>query len=76
MNYLERAEILRQCRYVDEVLMDAPCWEFSPEFLEKNKIDFVAHDEAPYAATNGAVCYSLYFAKPQTVNWDREAPPG
>jgi choline-phosphate cytidylyltransferase len=32
---------------VDEIVKDAP-WTLSPEFLEKHRIDFVAHDEAPY----------------------------
>ena len=56
MNQSERAEIVRHCRYVDEVLIDGGCWDFTPEFLEENKIDFVAHDDAPYAA-NGSVCF-------------------
>merc|ERR1712080_324345 len=44
----ERAEVLRGCRYVDEVLMDAP-WDISSgDNLAKYKIDFAAHDEAPY----------------------------
>eukprot|EP00092_Neocalanus_flemingeri_P089227 GFUD01112887.1.p1 GENE.GFUD01112887.1~~GFUD01112887.1.p1 ORF type:complete len:287 (-),score=106.57 GFUD01112887.1:122-982(-) len=47
MNGAERYEALRHCRYVDEVVVDAP-WTLDMEFLEKHKIDFVAHDEAPY----------------------------
>ena len=34
-------------RYVDEVIVDAP-WVLSEDFLKQHKIDFVAHDEAPY----------------------------
>lgn len=30
------------------MLKDAP-WSYSDEFLEENKIDFVAHDDEPYA---------------------------
>merc|ERR1719219_2110392 len=43
----ERYENLSHCRYVDEIVKDAP-WTLTPEFLEKHRIDFVAHDEAPY----------------------------
>lgn len=43
----ERYEALRHCRYVDEVVVDAP-WTLDNEFLAQHKIDFVAHDDAPY----------------------------
>lgn len=44
----ERYEALQHCRYVDEILKDAP-WSYSDEFFKKHKIDFVAHDDIPYA---------------------------
>jgi len=47
MNEAERYEALRHCRYVDEIIRDAP-WVLDIEFLEKHKIDFVAHDDLPY----------------------------
>ncbi|BFZ00749.1 hypothetical protein BsWGS_03788 [Bradybaena similaris] len=47
MNDTERYEAVRHCRYVDEVVTDAP-WTLDMNFLESNKIDFVAHDELPY----------------------------
>lgn len=47
----ERAESLRHCKWVDQVV--APCpWLITPEFVEKHQIDFVAHDDAPYASGN------------------------
>ena len=47
MTESERYEALRHCRYVDEVVIDAP-WTLDNAFLEHHKIDFVAHDEVPY----------------------------
>ncbi|KAJ8918291.1 hypothetical protein NQ315_014161 [Exocentrus adspersus] len=49
MDEQERYNAIRHCRYVDEVLRDAP-WSYSDEFLKKHKIDFVAHDDMPYAS--------------------------
>lgn len=33
-------------RWVDEVIPDAP-WVITKEFLDKHKIDYVAHDSLP-----------------------------
>jgi choline-phosphate cytidylyltransferase len=48
---------LRHCRYVDEVITDAP-WSLTDEFLEAHKIDFVAHDDIPYASTDADDIYA------------------
>ncbi|ODV84885.1 hypothetical protein CANARDRAFT_183533, partial [[Candida] arabinofermentans NRRL YB-2248] len=45
----QRYESLRHCKWVDEVIEDAP-WILTLEFLKKHKIDYCAHDDLPYAA--------------------------
>ncbi|GAB0094915.1 choline-phosphate cytidylyltransferase A [Sergentomyia squamirostris] len=56
MNDAERYEAVRHCRYVDEIVSDAP-WEITDEYLQKHKIDFVAHDELPYGNED---CNDIY----------------
>nr|AFK47518.1 unknown [Lotus japonicus] len=53
MTEKERYESLRHCKWVDEVIPDAP-WVITMEFLDKHQIDYVAHDSLPYADTSGA----------------------
>lgn len=45
----QRYETVRHCKWVDEVIEDAP-WILSMEFLKKHKIDYCAHDDLPYVA--------------------------
>ncbi|XP_068600767.1 choline-phosphate cytidylyltransferase B-like [Brachionichthys hirsutus] len=52
----ERYDALRHCRYVDEVLRDAP-WTLTKEFLTMHKIDFVAHDDIPYTSAGSEDVY-------------------
>src|ERR1700712_3113029 len=55
----ERAESVRHCKWVDEVVEDCP-WIIAdaPEFMEKYKIDYVAHDDEPYGADEGDDIYA------------------
>ncbi|CCD23948.1 choline-phosphate cytidylyltransferase NDAI_0C02880 [Naumovozyma dairenensis CBS 421] len=52
----QRCETLKHCRWVDEVIEDAP-WCVTPEFLEKHNIDYVAHDDIPYASAGSDDVY-------------------
>ncbi|CEF64045.1 Cytidyltransferase-like domain and Rossmann-like alpha/beta/alpha sandwich fold domain-containing protein [Strongyloides ratti] len=47
MNHHERCEIIRSCKFVDEVIVNPP---FNPtlQFVNEHKIDVVAHDNLPY----------------------------
>ncbi|XP_062868014.1 phosphate cytidylyltransferase 1B, choline b isoform X1 [Trichomycterus rosablanca] len=56
MTESERYEALIHCRYVDEVVRDAP-WTITPEFLKKHRIDFVAHDDIPYTSAGSEDVY-------------------
>jgi len=52
----ERAETVRHCKWVDEVVENCP-WIVTPEFLQERKIDYVAHDDIPYGADEGDDIY-------------------
>jgi len=66
----ERYEAIRHCRYVDEVVKNAP-WSLDDEFLQKHKIDFVAHDELPYTTGSGTDVYAHLKAKGMFVATQR-----
>ncbi|CAF0888119.1 unnamed protein product [Rotaria sp. Silwood1] len=70
MDEAERYESVRHCRYVDEVVIDAP-WVLDDEFLTQNKIDFVAHDEIPYGAEGSDDIYQHIKARGMFVATQR-----
>lgn len=39
-------------RWVDEIITNAP-WVITEEYINKHKIDFVAHDALPYSDASG-----------------------
>jgi choline-phosphate cytidylyltransferase len=55
-----RLEGVRHCRWVDEVVEDAP-WVIDAAFIEKHQIDYVAHDEEAYQSAGYEDVYG--FAK-------------
>ncbi|KAJ7235842.1 hypothetical protein C8J57DRAFT_1377513 [Mycena rebaudengoi] len=58
MTHAERLEAARHCRWVDEIVADAP-WVIDHAFLDKYQIDYVAHDEEPYASSGHEDVYSF-----------------
>lgn len=70
MNEDERYEAVRHCRYVDEIIRDAP-WEVDENYLTKNKIDFIAHDDIPYGSDDTNDVYAKWKAKGMFVATER-----
>ncbi|KAK4291126.1 hypothetical protein Pmani_036023 [Petrolisthes manimaculis] len=66
----ERYEAVRHCRYVDEVVPDAP-WELEDDFLEAHKIDFVAHDDIPYTTGSATDVYAHIKERGMFVSTER-----
>ncbi|KAJ9122038.1 hypothetical protein QFC24_004265 [Naganishia onofrii] len=53
MTHAERCEGVKHCRWADEVAPDAP-WQIDQEWIDRYRIDYVAHDEMVYP-TKGVV---------------------
>lgn len=70
MDETERYEAVRHCRYVDEIVRDAP-WTLDDDFLTLHKIDFVAHDDIPYTAGNSDDIYAHIKARGMFVATER-----
>ncbi|KAJ2800922.1 choline-phosphate cytidylyltransferase [Coemansia guatemalensis] len=58
----ERYESMRHCRWVDEIIADAP-WFVTQEFLDEHQIDYVCHDDLPYASTESDDVYAFVKAQ-------------
>lgn len=67
----ERYESVRHCKWVDEVVEDAP-WTVDQAFIEKHQIDYIAHDEEPYVSAGSDDVYA--FAKSIGEFWMASAP--
>ncbi|KAF2351215.1 Cytidyltransferase-like domain [Trinorchestia longiramus] len=70
MSEAERYEAVRHCRYVDEVVPDAP-WTLDDDFLLEHKIDFVAHDDIPYTTGSSTDVYAHIKARGMFVTTER-----
>ncbi|KAG2172205.1 hypothetical protein INT43_004746 [Umbelopsis isabellina] len=62
MKDLERYEAVRHCKWVDEVVKDAP-WTVTQEFLDEHRIDYVAHDAEPYQSKESGDVYAFVKAQ-------------
>ncbi|KAI8379723.1 uncharacterized protein BYT42DRAFT_569781 [Radiomyces spectabilis] len=58
MTDIERYEAVRHCKWVDEVVRDAP-WFVDQEFLDHHRIDYVAHDAEPYQSKESGDVYAF-----------------
>ena len=61
MSQQERSELIRHCKWVDEVICPCP-WIISIEFLDFHRIDYVCHDALPYnfgASTSSNDIYTI-----------------
>lgn len=58
----ERVESLKHCTHVDEIIFGAP-WIVTQEFIKKYRIDFIAHDPAPYPFGNSPDIYGPFKLK-------------
>ena len=55
-NQQERVEIIKHCKWVDEIICPCP-WVIDLDFIRKHKIHYVAHDDAPYPSATGEDAY-------------------
>ena len=70
-----RREMLRHCRYVDEVIFEL-AWSTTPELCEKHKVDFLAHDAGVYAAGSGPDADLYGWAKRERMFLETKRTPG
>ncbi|RKP37830.1 hypothetical protein BJ085DRAFT_2058, partial [Dimargaris cristalligena] len=59
---VERYEAVRHCRWIDEVIENAP-WIVTQEYLDEHQIDYVAHDDIPYGSVEGDDVYAFVKAQ-------------
>lgn len=70
----ERYESMRHIRWVDEVVEDAP-WQVDQAFIDKWQIDYVAHDEEPYASAGKEDVYAYAKSIGQSLRFAGAALP-
>eukprot|EP00211_Chloroparvula_japonica_P002175 CAMPEP_0119126390 /NCGR_PEP_ID=MMETSP1310-20130426/5334_1 /TAXON_ID=464262 /ORGANISM="Genus nov. species nov., Strain RCC2339" /LENGTH=470 /DNA_ID=CAMNT_0007116549 /DNA_START=138 /DNA_END=1547 /DNA_ORIENTATION=- len=68
MNELERAEAVRACKYVHDVIPNAPCTGLTEEFIREHNIHIVAHGEEYDKPED------IYYAVPRKMGITRILP--
>ena len=58
MTEKERYASVKHCKWVDEVIEDAP-WSVDQAFLDLHQIDYVAHDDLPYTSADSDDVYQF-----------------
>eukprot|EP01104_Vermistella_antarctica_P003667 TRINITY_DN13916_c0_g1_i1.p1 TRINITY_DN13916_c0_g1~~TRINITY_DN13916_c0_g1_i1.p1 ORF type:complete len:333 (-),score=64.32 TRINITY_DN13916_c0_g1_i1:114-1112(-) len=66
----ERAKSLRHCRWVDEVIENAP-WTIDQEYLNQHNIDYVAHGDDAITLGDGSDCYAFVKAQGRFLTFPR-----
>lgn len=56
-NVNERSRSMELCKNVDRIIINCP-WIINKDFIEKENIDFVCHDETPYKSDDIEDVYS------------------
>lgn len=70
LNHDERCESIRHCKWVDEIISDAP-WIINDTFMKTHDIDFVAHDSCPYSCEGIQDIYGELKAKGKFISTTR-----
>jgi cytidyltransferase-like protein len=58
LTYEERVKNISSCKYIDEILSDVP-WVITEEFMNKNNIDYIARESAPYVSKDTDDIYAI-----------------
>ncbi|GJJ13975.1 hypothetical protein Clacol_008232 [Clathrus columnatus] len=70
MNHAERCESVRNCRWVDQVIPEAP-WVIDQSFIDKWAIDYIAHDDEPYSSIDHDDVYAYVKSQERIVSYYR-----
>jgi len=67
MTYDERVKNVSNCKYVDELLYNVP-WVITEKFMDDNKLDYIAREDAPYQSKNNNEIIEDIYSIPKKLN--------